>query len=221
MNNNFLKDMHFYSGTGMNRIRQLHNERKKKFLKNTPPRTALDDLMSLQKKNKIDEVPEGCSHQYIAESDEDLEDLVFQRNILPERTGVFDLDFPESPKQSKNKGGKGKVKKSLPLDNEEKDTRINLPENVSESLSKYDRKGTDSDGGDTSDELDSNGNIRPSGVASHTKAVESNNSSETDAVEDTSTNIVVNKSAGGITHYYRCLPEICLEKWSTILCKIF
>ena len=69
----------------------------------------------MQRQNKLDEVPQGFSTADIAQSDDDIEDLVFQRSILPERTGVFDLDFPESPKQSKNKGGKGKVKKSLPL----------------------------------------------------------------------------------------------------------
>ena len=35
----------------------------------------------------------------------------------------------------------------------------------------------------TSDDLDINGNIRPSGVSSHTKADETTNTSETDQVE--------------------------------------
>ena len=199
-----MKVMHFYSGTASNRIRQLHNERKKKFLKKTPPRTALDELSSLQKKNKIDDVPEGFSNQDIAQSDEDIEDLVFQRIILPERTGVFDVDFPESPKESKNKGGKGKVKRSLPLDNDNKATSSKLPETVSESTSKYHEKGTETESEVTSDELDSNGNIRPSGVSSHTKAEDASNTSETDTVEENSTNIAVNKNGGGMTHYYCC-----------------
>ena len=208
-----MKVMFFYSGTGSNKIRQLHNERKKKFLKHTPTRMALDDLLSFQTKNKLDEVPLGFSHEDIAQSDEDIEDLVFQRNILPERTGVFDVDFPESPKQSKNKGGKGKVKKSLPLDNGTKATSSNLPETVSESISKCHDKGPHSESEVTSDELDINGNIRPSGVSSNTKAVtvDTNNSSETDTVEENSTTIAVNENAGGMTHYYCCVLKKCLQ----------
>ena len=73
-----MKVMIFYSGTASNKIRQLHNERKNKFLKKTPTRMALDDLLSLQAKNKLDEVPLGFNREDIAQSDEDIEDLVFQ-----------------------------------------------------------------------------------------------------------------------------------------------
>ena len=205
--------MIFYSGTASNKIRQLHNERKKKFLKQTPTRMALDDLLSLQTKNKLHEVPLGFSGEDIAQSDEDIEDLVFQRNILPERTGVFDVDFPESPKQSKNKGGKGKVKKSLPLDDGTKATSSKLTETVSGSISKCHDKVPHSESEVTSDELDINGNIRPSGVSSHTKAVtvDTNNSSETETVEETSTTIAVNENAGGMTHYYCYVLKNCLQ----------
>ena len=44
-----------------------------------------------------------------ASSDEDVEDLVFKKAILPTRTGDFDKDFPPSPTVSK--GGKNKSKK--------------------------------------------------------------------------------------------------------------
>ena len=123
------------------------------------------------------------------------------------------MDFPESPKQSKNKSGKGKVKKSLPLDNGTKATSSNLTQTVSESISKCHDKGPHSESEVTSDELDVNGNIRPSGVSSHTKAVpvDTNNSSETDTVEENSTTIAVNENAGGMTHYYCCVLKICLQ----------
>ena len=168
---------------------------------------ALDDLLDLQTKNKVDEAPLGFSREDIAQSDEDIEDLVFQRNILPERTGVFDLDFPESPKQSKNKGGKGKVKKSLPLDKVTEGTSSNCPETVSESISKCHDQAPHSESECTPDELDINGNIRPSGVSSHTKqvAVDTNNSSESETAEGNSTTIAVNENAGGMTHDSSCL----------------
>ena len=123
------------------------------------------------------------------------------------------MNFPESPKQSKNKGGKGKVKKSLPLDNGSKATSSNLPETLTESISKCHDKGPHSESEVTSDELDMNGNIRPSGVSSHTKAVtvDTNNSSETDTVDDKSTTIGVNEDAGGMKHYDCCVLKKFLQ----------
>ena len=43
-------------------------------------------------------------------SSEDIEDVVFQKTVLPRCTGNFDIDFPPSPKVPK--GGKVKSKKT-------------------------------------------------------------------------------------------------------------
>ena len=197
----YINNITFILGTACNKIRELHNDRKKRFLKSTPLRTALDDLASLQRKNLLDEVPTGFNKEDIAQSDEDIEDLVFQRSILPERTGVFDVDFPESPKISKNKGGKGKVKKSLILQNVTKPTTSNEEHTVTANLSKSPQKGASSESELTSDDLDINGNIRPSGVSSHTKADENSNTSETDQVEDNVPDSTVKSNDGGIELY--------------------
>ena len=197
----YVNDITFILGTACNKIRQLHNERKKKFLKSTPPRTALDELVSLQRKNLLDEVPTGFRNEDVAQSDEDIEDLIFQRSILPERTGVFDVDFPESPKISKNKGGKGKVKKSLILHNVTKPTISKEQDIVTATPSKSTQKGASSESDLTSDELDINGNIRPSGVSSNTKADETTNISETDQVEENVADSTVKSKDGGIELY--------------------
>ena len=198
----YINGILYISGMACNKIRQLHNDRKKKFLKNTPPRTALDDLASLQRKNQLDKVPTGFSNEDIAQSDEDIEDLVFQQSILPERTGVFDVDFPESPKISKNKGGKGKVKKSLPLKKDTNPTTSKVPDIVTANICKSPQKSASSESDVTSDDLDINGNIRPSGVSSHTKADDSTNTSETDKVEDNAAESTVTSNIGGIELYY-------------------
>ena len=90
------------------------------------------------------------------------------------------MDFPESPKISKNKGGKGKVKKSLPLKKDSNPTTSKVPDIVTANICKSPQKGASSENDITSDVLDINGNIRPSGVSSHTKPDDSNNTSETD-----------------------------------------
>ena len=70
----------------------------------TPPRTALDELGSELRREKEQALPSGFVSDDIVGSEEDIEDVVFQRTILPERTGNFDLDFPKSPRISKGKG---------------------------------------------------------------------------------------------------------------------
>ena len=75
----------------------------------TPERTALDDLGSEIRKEKEIQCPQGFSKDDMAPSEEDIEDLVFQKNVLPERTGVFELDFPSSPKVSKGRGKRSNI----------------------------------------------------------------------------------------------------------------
>ena len=108
------------------------------------------------------------------------------------------MDFPESPKISKNKGEKGKVKKSLILQEITRPTTSKEQDTVNINTSKFTEKGPSSESELTSDDLDIHGNIRPSGVSSHTKADESTNSSETDQVEDNLPESTVTSKDGGI-----------------------
>ena len=79
-------------------------ERRRRHGYVTPPRTALDELGSELRREKENVVPSGFVSDDIVGSEEDIEDVVFQCAILPERTGNFDLDFPKSPRISKGKG---------------------------------------------------------------------------------------------------------------------
>ena len=112
------------------------------------------------------------------------------------------MDFPESPKISKNKGGKGKVKKSLPLKRDTNPTTSKVADIVTANISKSPQKSACSESDVTSDELDINGNIRPSGVSSHTKADYVTNTSETYEVEDNEAETTVTSNVGGIELYY-------------------
>ena len=70
----------------------------------TPPHTALHELGSELRREKENALPSGFVSDDIVGFEEDIEDVVFQCAILPERTGNFDLDFPKSPRISKGKG---------------------------------------------------------------------------------------------------------------------
>ena len=70
----------------------------------TPPCTALDEIGSELRREKENALPSGFVSDDIVGSEEDIEDVVFQCAILPERTGNFYLDFPKSPRMSKGKG---------------------------------------------------------------------------------------------------------------------
>ena len=85
-------------------MRQLHMERRRKHGYVTPTRTALDELGSDLRREKEQALPSGFVSDDIVGSEEDIEDVVFQHAILPDRTGNFDLDFPQSPRISKGKG---------------------------------------------------------------------------------------------------------------------
>ena len=92
--------------------------RRRRYGYKTPECTALDELASEVRKENDLQCPQGFSKEDMASSEEDIEDLVFQRNVLPDRTGVFDLDFPESPKVSKGRGKWSNMPKSSQLSKE-------------------------------------------------------------------------------------------------------
>ena len=76
-----------------------------------PPRTKLDSLYSDEDKENNKLVSEKIINEDdCVSSSEDIEDVVFQKTVLPTHTGNFDIDFPPSPKVSK--GGKVKSKKN-------------------------------------------------------------------------------------------------------------
>ena len=70
--------------------------------------------MKTRKTSDEDKENKPVSENIINEDDcvsssEDIEDVVFQKTVLPIHTGNFDIDFPPSPKVPK--GGKVKSKK--------------------------------------------------------------------------------------------------------------
>ena len=110
-NTHYNCNVSIFLGSVCNKIRQLHMERRRKHGYVTPPCTALDELGSELRREKEQALPSRFVSDDIVGSEEDIEDVVFQRAILPERTGNFDLDFPKSPRISK---GKGKTSESAP-----------------------------------------------------------------------------------------------------------
>ena len=142
-------------------------ERRRKHGYVTPPHTALDELGSELRREKEKALPSGFVSDDIVGSEEDIEDVVFQCAILPERTGIFDLDFLKSPRISK---GKGKTSESAP-----KNTSSKLIPIVPISASEKSRPNANTSKGSPStknaqeqgpnNNLDVNGNIRHSGVA--------------------------------------------------------
>ena len=142
-------------------------ERRRKHGYVTPPCTALDELGSELRREKEQALPSGFVSDDIVGSEEDIEDVVFQRTILPERTGNFDLDFPKSPRISK---GNGKTSESAA-----KNTSPKLNPTVPISASEKSRPNGNRSKGSPStsnaqeqapnNDLDINGNIRPSGFS--------------------------------------------------------
>ena len=142
-------------------------ERRRRHGYETPPCTALDELGSEMRREKEIALPSGFVSDAIVGSEQDIEDVVFQCAILPERTGNFDLDFPKSPRISK-----GKVKRS---ESSAKNTSAKVIPTVEISASEKSRangntskwspstKNAEEQG--VNKDLDVNGNIRPSGVA--------------------------------------------------------
>ena len=159
-NTHYNCNVSIFLGSACNKIRQLHMERR-------TPRTVLDELGSELRREKEQALPSRFVSDDIVGSEEDIEDVVFQNAILPERTGNFDLDFPKSPRISK---GKGKTLESAP-----KNTSPKLNPTVPISASEKSRPNANRSKGSPStknaqeqgpnNNLDVNGNIRPSGFA--------------------------------------------------------
>ena len=166
-NSHYNCNVSIFLGSACNKIGQLHMERRRKHGYVTPPSTALDELGSDLRREKEKALPSRFVSDDIVGSEEDIEDVVFQRAILPERTGNFDLDFPKSPRINK---GKGKTSESAA-----KKTSPKLIPTVQISASEKNRPNGNTSKGRPStknaqeqgpnNNLDINGNIRPSGVA--------------------------------------------------------
>ena len=165
-NSHYNCNVSIFLGSACNKIRQLHMERRKHGYV-TPPRTALDELGSELRREKEQALPSGFVSDDIVGSEEDIEDVVFQRTILPERTGNFDLDFPKSPRISK---GKGKTSESAAKNTSPK-LNPTVPISASENSRPNGNRSKDSPSSKNAQEqgpnndLDANGNIRPSGFA--------------------------------------------------------
>ena len=148
-------------------MRQLHMKRGRKHGYVTPPRTALDELGNELRREKEQALPSGFVSDDIVGSEEDIEDVVFQRAILPNRTGNFNLDFPESPRISK---GKGKTSESAAKNISPK-LNATVPISASEKSRPNAKRSKGSPCTNNAQEqsayndLDVNGNIRPSGFA--------------------------------------------------------
>ena len=141
--------------------------RRCKYGYKTPERTALDDLASEQRREKELECPAGFSKEDMASSEEDIEDLVFQKNVLPDRTGIFDLDFPTSPKVSKGRGKRSHIVKETEkkkINNRDgSDVSSVLDTSAGQCGPSISVQDNTEENGCT--DLDINGNIRPSGVS--------------------------------------------------------
>ena len=77
--------------------------RRRRYGYQTPERTALDELASDVRKEKELECPQGFSKEDMASSEEDIEDLVFQRNILPDRTEYLIWISQTRPKSARER----------------------------------------------------------------------------------------------------------------------
>ena len=156
-----------FLGSASNKIKELHMTRRCRYGYKTPERTALDVLGSEVRKEKELQCPQGFSKEDMASSEEDIEDLVFERNVLPDRTGVFDLDFPESPKVSKGRGKRSNIANSSKIPNkmEREVTGISSGLHLSTEIGHTSKDNPTLDEQSESNELDIHGNIRPSGVS--------------------------------------------------------
>ena len=142
-------------------------ERRRRHGYVTPPCTALDELGSALRREKESALPSGFVSDDIVGSEEDIEDVVFQCAILPERTENFDLDFPKLPRISKGKGKRSesaakstsaKVIATVEISGDDK----NSP---NANTSKWKPSTNNAEEESVNNNLDVNGNIRPSGVA--------------------------------------------------------
>ena len=184
-------------------------QRRRKYGYITPPRNALDDLASEVRKEKLNEMPSGFNSDDVIESEEDVEDLVFQRAVLPNRTGNFDIDFPDSPKQSKGRGKRSKSKLSVgkltALSSEKtgsaEDFGLNKEANGSTSHV--------TDGKNTAQtvDLDMNGNIRPSGVISKSTAPVNNDSTEESDRDTMDSNVALKNPSGTLNIHIKLFTK--------------
>ena len=194
-------------------------KRRKKYGYITPPRNALDDLASAVRKEKLNEIPSGFTSDDVIESEEDVEDLVFQRAVLLNRTGNFDLDFPDSPKQSKGRGKKSKSKLSVgkltALSSENtgsaEDFRLKKQTNGSTSHVSDGKRTTQS--GD----FDMNGNIRPSGVISKSTAPVNNDSTEESDKDTMDSNVPLKNPSGTLKFHIKLFTKITCSIIHTII----
>ena len=150
----------------------------------------MDSLYSDEDKENNKPVSENIINEDdCVSSSEDIEDVVFQKTVLPTHTGNFDIDFPPSPKVWK--GGKVKSKKnggiiqnspqpSKSLNNTDKENSddVALDDNGKNVTKEGKEKDTQNVGdlqegnngeknaetNDITDDFDLNGNIRPSGT---------------------------------------------------------
>ena len=181
-----------FSGSASNKIKELNMAMKRKFGYKTPDRNALDDLASAVRKEKELECPAGFAKEDMASSEEDIEDLVFQRNILPDRTGVFDIDFPESPKVSKGKGKRSSVSRATKnSDKIQRDVAaISSGLHPSTDVTDTSKDTSEVDEGSENNELDIHGNIRPSGVSTSQNVNLKPNTSDESERDITDTEII-------------------------------
>ena len=166
--------------------------RRRRYGYKTPERTALDDLASEQRKEQELQCPEGFSKEDMASSEEDIEDLVFQKNVLPDRTGVFDLDFPESPKISKGRGKRSNIPKQITIpkqiQREVADMSSGLHPSTDAGHTSKENPTVNEESENT--ELDINGNIRPSGVSTSESNIPKPITSDDSEREITDTEII-------------------------------
>ena len=171
-------------------------QRKKKHGYTTPPRNALDDLASEVRKEKLNKLPAGFNSDDVVESEEDVEDLVFQHAVLPNRTGNFDIDFPDSPRQSKGRGKRSNTNVSVvnlklissEITTRQEDLGLNNPRAISNVK--------DGKTNASSLDLNMNGNIRPSGVTSRPTVVSNVDSTEESDRDINDINVILKNPSG-------------------------
>ena len=97
------------------------------------PRDALDELMSAERKEKEQT---GNSSDLYSESESDMpktkgdydSDSSGQGTRFAHRTGIFSLDFPESPRMPKGKGKKSRQKYVTPVSMKMRDSDVTTSE---------------------------------------------------------------------------------------------
>ena len=103
----------YFSGT-------LADEIKKQYMKNRypkgkpkPQRTALDDLLSAERKEKLNNYESSDLYSQSDDGRGSDSESSGQGTRFRGRTGVFSLDFPQSPCVPKGKGKKASAKKGV------------------------------------------------------------------------------------------------------------